>query len=71
MSPQEAVKLRRDLRRQITRADRAAARCLAQVCDGDLRTVDRETAQKRLQLALDTGRELDRSLRRVENALNG
>lgn len=70
-SPQQAIKARQELRRTITRADKLAARCLGQVCDGDLPMVDRETAEKRLQLACLTANGLDQQLSRINEALDG
>jgi hypothetical protein len=69
MTPQEATRVRRQLKGQISRADSLAARCLAQVCDGDLRPVDRETAEQRLQLALRAAHDMDFQLQRVNEAL--
>ena len=65
----EAQRARRDLKRSIMRADRAAKHCLAQVCDGDLRPVDRQTAEHRMILADKTRMDLQRSLDRVNEAL--
>ena len=58
------------LQRAIARAQRTAQRCAAQVADGDLRRVDRETAEHRSWLAIKTASELEDSLERVEEALS-
>jgi hypothetical protein len=70
MIPQEAVKVRRDLKRQILRAHTLAERCMAQVADGDLPRVDRESAEKRALLAIRTAEQLEDQLARVQEALN-
>jgi hypothetical protein len=68
-SPQEAVAARRDLRRLVRRAHVLAARCMGQVADGDLRRVDRESAEARALLSIRTASELERTLDRVNDAL--
>jgi hypothetical protein len=71
MKPQEAIIVRKDLRRQIKRAHQLAYRCMSQVADGDLPYVDRESAEKRALLAIKTRKQLERSLNDVQEALNG
>jgi hypothetical protein len=68
-TPQEAVEARRKLRREIKRAHGLAERCMAQVADGDLREVDRQSAERRALLSIRTANELERSLDRVNVAL--
>jgi hypothetical protein len=68
-NPQEAIKARRDLRRQIKRAHIVAHRCMAQVADGDLREVDRQSAERRALLSIRAANDLERSLERVNEAL--
>lgn len=70
MTPQEAVKARQDLRRTILRADKLAARCLSQTCDGDLPDVDRESAESRLHMALKAAQDLEGQLVRLNEAMN-
>lgn len=48
-----------DIRTQIQRCHELAARCMAQVADGDLSRVDRESAHKRALLAIKTRRQLE------------
>lgn len=57
------------LEKQIKRSHNLAARCMAQVADGDLPYVDRESAAKRARLSIITAHELEHSLERVEEAL--
>lgn len=59
---------KRRLEKQIKRSHDLAARCMAQVADGDLPYVDRESAAKRARLS--TAHELEHSLERVEEALS-
>lgn len=68
-TPQDAIQARRDLKRQIKRAHLLAHRLLAQVADGDLRIVDRETAEQRALLTIRTVNTLEESLERVNTAL--
>jgi hypothetical protein len=68
-TPQEAVSTRRDLRRQIKRAHILAYRCMSQVADGDLREVDRQSAERRAMLSIRAASDLERSLERVNDAL--
>lgn len=69
MTPQEAVKARRDLRKTILRADRLAARCLHITCDGDLPMVDRGTGEKRFHIALKAAQDLEGQLVRLNEVL--
>lgn len=68
-TPQQAISLRRDLRRQINRARILAARCTQQACDADLPDVDRASAESRANLAMETAFSLEDQLERVEEAL--
>jgi hypothetical protein len=68
-TPQEAVDARRELRRHLKRIDALAARCLSQVCDGDVRMVDRESAEKRLGMLLKEGCWTEKQLQRIGDAL--
>jgi hypothetical protein len=70
MKPQEAIIVRKDLRRQIKRAHHLAARCMAQTADGDLPIVDRESAEKRALMTIRAREQLERSLNTVQGALN-
>jgi hypothetical protein len=71
LKPQEAIVVRKDLRRQIKRAHQLAYRCMSQLADGDLPIVDRESAEKRALLAIKTRQQLERTLNEVQEALNG
>jgi hypothetical protein len=71
LKPQEAIIVRKDLRRQIKRAHQLAYRCMSQVADGDLPIVDRESAEKRALMTIRTREQLERSLNNVQEALNG
>jgi hypothetical protein len=70
MSPQEAIKARGDLRKQIKRATDLASRCTLQACDGDLPDVDRETAEQRANLAMKTARQLESTLDEINEAFS-
>ena len=63
--------MRKDLRRQVKRSHELAARCMAQVCDGDLRDVDRETAEKRALLTIKVREQLEHQIDRINDALEG
>ena len=68
-NPQEAVALRKELRRHLRRCLDLQERCLSQVIDGDVRMVDRVTAEHRLQMLLRETASAERQLRRVDEAL--
>jgi hypothetical protein len=68
-TPQEAIQARKMLKRQIKRAHLLAHRCMAQVADGDLREVDRQTAERRAILSIRAANDLESSLDRVNEAL--
>lgn len=70
MTPQQAVKLRKDLRRQAKRAHELAARLMAQTADADLASVDRETAEKRALLAIKAAEDLEVQIDRINEALS-
>jgi hypothetical protein len=70
MRPQQVVRLRKDLKRQIKRADTLAARLMSQLCDGDLPSVDRETAEKRAVLLARTCMDLEQGLQQVDDAMS-
>lgn len=70
MTPQEAVILRRKLRKQAHRAHELASRCMTQTADADLPDVDRESAAKRARLAIKAAEDLEAPLGRVEEALS-
>ncbi len=62
------------LMEQIVRAHLLAAGCMAQVADGDLKRVGRETAEKRARLAIkvadDLSKLLDDLLEKSKNPAN-
>ena len=51
MTPQEAIKARKSLRKQIRRANNLALRCSEQAADPSLTQVDRESMAHRAKLA--------------------
>ncbi len=69
MTPQEAVKLRKRLRKEIDRCALLSRRLMAQVADGDLPRVDRESAEHRALLTIKTRGQFETSLERINEAL--
>lgn len=65
----EARNARKHLRRHSRRIQTLIERSMSQVCDGDLRMVDRETAEQRLLLLFREQQVTAEQLERVETAL--
>jgi hypothetical protein len=70
MNATQAKKLRKDLKRQIGRADFLAFHCDEQRQDRSLSPVDRQTAEHRGALAVQTRRELKEALETLEEAMS-
>lgn len=62
---------RRRLQKQIRRAQKLTERLTQQAADRALLSVDRESAAKRAKLSIETSQQLEKSLERVEEALDG
>lgn len=65
----EHTKLR--LKQQIKRAHKLTERLTEQAADQSLMPVDRQSAAKRAKLSIEASQGLERSLERVEEALDG
>ena len=67
----EAIQLRKRLKAQMNRANRLAIKCENMVRDETLPLHDRETAEKRGNLAIETRKQLQRTLSAINEALDG
>ncbi len=70
MIPQEAVILRKDLKRQINRAHKLTERLTTAAADRSNPLIDRETAYHRAKLSIETSQSLEASLERIQDALS-